>query len=223
VTRRRPRAVRPALGRWLGWARPGDWHPGRTNVPFLIIQLAALYQAALRGRDYLTPRAGAVVDADGLGVVEQAAALTTWGWLFYGSAAVVLVGLAGRWSPLVIAGHAFLFAWYGGVAIGLLQAQGFDLSWRLLLGAILSGLGTWVILRRRAPGASVRLLLGVPGMLVGQELMASGLGSDYRTGTGLMAAAIIHLTLAAGTWLLTQRQRLTAQVEREVGVVLPRG
>lgn len=224
MTEHRPRVRAPrSLGRWFGWARPGTWIPGRLNLALLVIQLAALYQAGLRGRDYLEPRSEYAIDAQGLGVLDNAAALPIWGWLFYLSAAVVLVGLAGRWIALVVTGHAALFAWYGGVAIGILQDQGVRIDWQVGLGALCAGLGTWLIFQRRAPGAPVRLLLGVPGMLVGQELLSSGLGEDYRTGTGLMGAAVIHLTLAAGSWLLVKRETLTEQVEREVGVALPRG
>lgn len=220
---RRPGAPRlEALGRRLRRAWSGDWFLARNNIALLIVQLTALYQAALRGRDYLEPRSGGEIALQGLGTVDAAGSMQVWGWLFYGSAALALFGLAGRWAPVVIAAHAALFAWYGGIGIGLLQEQGIDLSITVIAGVLCAIAGTWLVFRRASHSASIRLLVGVPGMLVGQELMSSGLGADYRTGTGLMAAGIMHLTIAAGTWLLWTRQQLAEQVEREQGVVLPR-
>lgn len=200
----------------------GDWVPGRQNMALLVLQLVALYQAALRGRDYLTPRPSGEIHLQGLGVVEAAGSLQVWGWLFYVSAAVALLGLAGRWAPVVIAAHAALFAWYGGIGIGLLQEEGVHLSPGVIVGLLVACLGTWVVFRRHASTAPIRLLVGVPAMLLGQELISSGLGQDYRTGTGLIGGGLMHLTIAAGTWLLWKRQHLTAQVELEQGVVLPR-
>lgn len=223
MTEHRPGAARRALGRCLRALHPSDWVPGRHNVALLVIQLVALYQAALRGRDYLTPRTGGEVEIQGLGIVDNAAALSLWGWLFYVSAVIALIGLAGRWAPLVIGAHCALFAWYGGVGVGLLQAQGVEVNPSMITGGLCAIAGTWIVFRREATDAAVRLLVGVPGMLVGQELLSTGLVEDYRTGTGLMGAGIMHLTIAAGIWLLWKRQRLVEQVEREQGVVLPGG
>jgi len=222
VSATRPRAVRSALGRVLAPLSPGDWVPGRHNAALLTVQLVALYQAALRGRDYLEPRTGDQIRLQNLGVVEAAGSLHVWGLLFYATAAIALVGLAGRWAVVVIAAHALIFAWYVGVGFGLLQAQGINVTPSVVAGMLCAGAGTWLVFRRRPPSAVVRLIVGVPAMLVGQELMASGLGQDYRTGTGLMAAGVMHLSIAVGTWLLWQRQRLVRQVEQEQGVVLPR-
>lgn len=202
--------------------RHGDWIPGRHNVALLVIELIALYQAALRGADYLTPRSNGEINLQGLGVVEAAGSLHVWGWLFYVSAAAALVGLAGRWAPVVIIAHTSLFAWYSGIGIGLLQAEGIHITPSVIAGLVLAITGTWLVFRRHAASAPIRLLIGVPAMLVGQGLMSSGLGQDYRTGTGLLGAGALHLTIAAGTWLLWKRQRLTVQVEQEQGVVLPR-
>lgn len=228
MSRSRP-GVSPAPGRlgrtWENFAHAfccGDWVPGRQNAALLILQLIALYQAALRGRDYLTPRDGHMIQLQGLGMVDAAGSLQVWGWLFYVSAGLALVGLAGRWAPVVIVAHAALFAWYGGLGIGLLQEEGIHINLVVVLGMGLACLGTWVVFRRKAATAPIRLLVGVPAMLFGQELLSNGLGQDYRTGTGLVGAGLMHVTIAAGTWLLWKRQHLTAQVEREQGVVLPR-
>jgi hypothetical protein len=222
VSPRRPGAARALGRRLLGEFAHGEWRPGAHNVALLVVQLITLYQAGLRGRDYLIPRTTGAIDAQGLGIVEAAAALPVWGWLFYLSTVLAVVGLAGRWAPVVIAGHALLWAWYSGIGYGVLADQGITLTWRLIGGAMLATLGLWVIFRRNAPGAPVRLLIGVPAMLVGQELMSTGLGQDYRSGTGLMGAGAIHATLAVGTWLLAKRERLRTQVEGEFGVRLPR-
>lgn len=223
MTARRPRAARlGALGRRLRAAFSSDWFLPRNNLALLVVQLVSLYQAAMRGRDYLTERTGGEIALQGLGTVDAAGSMQVWGWLFYGSAALALIGLAGRWAPVVIAAHAALFAWYGGIGIGLLQEQGIALNLSVITGMLCAVAGTWLVFRRTPHSAPIRLLVGVPGMLVGQELMSAGLGTDYRTGTGLMAAGVMHLTIAAGTWLLWTRQQLAEQVEREQGVVLPR-
>jgi hypothetical protein len=190
--------------------------PTRPVLP--VIQAVSLYQAALRGTDYLRLPAGQ--QETGLGVVEQAAPLQVWGWLFYGSVVLALLGIAARRPWLTIVGHGLLGCWYAGVGIGLLQTEGAGLNPLVVTGALIGGGGAWLVFRRSSDGTTLRLLAGVPAMLAGQWLLAVGLGDGYRSGTGLISGAVIQFALATVTWLAFTRQRLTAQIEREHGVTL---
>jgi hypothetical protein len=94
-----------------------------------------------------------------------------------------------------------------------LGGLGIALDWRVLLGLGFGGLGTVVLLsdRFRTP---IRLA-GVAAMLLGQAVIVVGLGVDYRAGTGLVAGGVQHATLAVGTFVLWQRDRLRRVVEHE--------
>lgn len=184
-------------------------------MALLVAQLVLLYQAALRGSDYRADRTLDEVAGQGLSIVDAASPLEVWGWLFYGSAVLALIGLALRSATIVVTAHALLFCWYGGIGIGVLQSEGIDISPPVVAGGVLAAAGTWLVFRQDADRALIRLLVGVPAMLLGQEMLASGLGVDYRTGTGLLGAAVLHLTIGAGTWLMATRQQLAAQVAKE--------
>lgn len=205
----------------------GDWRPGTHNLALLVIQLIALWQASLRGGDYIGDRSplrpGANGNPPALGTVEQAAPLWVWGSLFLVSTALVLIGLAGRWATPVIVGHVTLAGWYTGIGIGVLQTSGVIINAAVLAGTLLSLAGAWVMFRPSQPSLWLRLAFGVPAMLVGQSLLIGGLGVDYRTGTGLIAAAAMHATLGVGTFVLWQRQQLGHQVDDERAAVADTG
>jgi hypothetical protein len=190
--------------------------PTRPVLP--VIQAVSLFQAALRGTDYLRLPSGQ--QEAGLGAVEQAAPLWVWGWLFCGSVVLALLGIAARRPWLTIVGHGLLGCWYAGVGIGLLQTEGAGLNALVVTGGIVGGAGAWLVFRRSVNGTALRLLAGVPAMLAGGWLLAIGLGDGYRGGTGLLSGAVIQAALAAATWLVWTRARLAAQVEREHGVTL---
>jgi hypothetical protein len=144
--------------------------------------------------------------------LDSGVADAAYGWLLYGCAVLVLIGLAVRRGGPVILGHALLASWYAGLGV---TSLGIDLvlDWRVLLGLAFAGLGTVALLsdRYRTP---VRVA-GVAAMLLGQAAIVVGLGVDYRTGTALLSAAGQHAVLAVGTFVLWQRDRLRRVVERE--------
>jgi hypothetical protein len=181
----------------------GDWTPRATHPILLAVQLIALWQAALRGLDYT---GGTVAGLD------RAAGDPLYGWLLYGSTVLVLVGLAiGRGAPIIL-GHALLGSWYLGLGRDTLAStSAFDLD--VLTGITVGGLGTYALLSVKSRWGY--RLAGVAGMLLGQAILVDGLGGDYRTGTGLVAAGLLHGILAVGTFVLWQRQRLRRVVDDE--------
>lgn len=181
----------------------GDWTP-RTSHPFLLaVQLVSLWQAGLRGLDY----AGGV-----RGGLDMFAGDPLYGWLLYGSTTLVLVGLAIRRGGPVILGHALLASWYAGLGVDTLASTSTLLRPDVLAGLVVSGLGVYALL----VGSSWPYrLVGVAGMLLGQAILVDGLGGDFRVGTGLLSAGLLHGTLAVGTFVLSQRQRLRRSVADE--------
>lgn len=198
---------------------PTDWVPGRHNAALMVMQLILLWQAGTRGLDYITPRSPSEVLDVGLG--GFAFPLVVWGALFYGFTVLTLIGLAARVAPVVITGHCALGAFYAAAGVNALLKDQVQVGWWVPLGFALSLVGLAIVFRRVGSTLVSRLLVGVPLMLVGQLIITQGLGQDYRTGTGLLAATLLHLTLAGGTWLIWTRQHLRQQVEREHGFPLP--
>lgn len=182
----------------------GDWSPQRSHPVLLTIQLLTLWQAALRGLDYV----GGVRSG-----LDAGAASPAYGWLLYGSTVVVLFGLALRRASPIVLGHALLASWY--VGIGVESLADLDslpgaLGWT---GIGAAALGVWALL---AAGLSLPYrILGVLSMLGGQYLLVADLGADYRTGTGLVSSGFLQASLAVGTLVLWQRQRLRKVVEEE--------
>jgi hypothetical protein len=174
-------------------------------VPVLLaVQLVTLWQAGMRGLDYLGGPGGPALDATAAGPVA--------GLGLYLGVAVALVGIVGRWASPIIAGHLLVGVMYLAlVGDALDRATPTPLAWA---GFAVGAVGTWAALRRNA-GTASRLAAGAL-MLGGQALIAVGLGGDYRTGTGLLGAGVIHLALSAGTFLLWQRRDLRVAVEAEV-------
>lgn len=213
--------------------RTGDWRPAAHSISLLVIQLVNLWQAWLRGRDYLRTGQG---EGSALQAIETSVpgGITTWGWLLLASVALCILGLAGRWVGPVIIGHALLWALYTGLGVSVLGSVGVAVDIDTIAGAFLSVVGAWVMFRpdpdalarpdnssvwwapwRRVPAftTGVRVLIGVPAMLLGQEYLVRGLADEFRSGTGLIAASLVHLTLALGTFVLWNRQRLAAVAE----------
>ena len=182
----------------------GDWQPRQSQPILLALQLVTLWQAGLRGLDYLDG-----VDAG----LDVNAGDPAYGALLYGSTILVLLGLAIRRAVPVVLGHALLASWYAGLGVAALGGLGSVLDWRLILGTAFGGLGTVVLLANRYRLAL--RLAGVAAMLVGQGALVLGLGMDYRTGTGLVSGGLQHGVLAVGTLLLWQRDRLRRVVDRE--------
>jgi hypothetical protein len=182
----------------------GDWQPRQTAPILAALQLVTLWQAGLRGLDY----------AGGIGRgLDAGAADPVYGWLLYGSTALVLAGLAIRRGVPVILGHALLASWYAGLGVSALGGLGAVLDWRLLAGLAFAGAGTYALLAGHA--RMLVRLAGVGAMLLGQAVAVVGLGADYRTGTGLLSAGAQHAILAVGTLVLWQRDRLRRVVDRE--------
>lgn len=182
----------------------GDWTPRATHPFLLAMQLVALWQAGLRGLDY----AGGT--SAGL---DASAGDPVYGWLLYGSTILVLAGLAIRRGGPVILGHALLGSWYLGLGVDTLTTTSTLVDPGTAAGLLFGGFGAVALLTERAR-LPVRLL-GVAAMLLGQVLLVAGLGGDYRAGTGLVAGGLLHGTLAVGTFVLWQRQRLRRVVVDE--------
>jgi hypothetical protein len=191
----------------------GEWRPATTNPTLLAVQLVTLLQVAFRGLDYLHSQPAETHTS--LAAVEQAASLPVWGWLFYCSAVLVLVGLAARRSAPVVLGHALLFAWYCGIGFPVLAATTGPLPLTAWTGCLLGAVGVWGVVTDRVKRTATRVLVAIPVMLIGQLLLAEGMGSGYRTGTGLIAAGALQLALAVGTALTASRQHLVHVVELE--------
>jgi hypothetical protein len=192
--------------------RAGDWQPGGVSPALLVIQLAATLQAALRGLDYWHP-AGPVPPT--LALVESAAPPHVWAALMGGSAVVVLLGLAGRWPAVMILGHLLLAAVYLGVGVPVLAASAVGPLTAALLAVGGGALGTWALVHGWVRDLPARLL-AVLLMCGAVILLSRTLGTDYRTGTGLLSAGVLHTALALGVWVGTLRRRLTPQAEEEV-------
>lgn len=192
--------------------RSGDWHPGGDRPALTVIQLAATFQAALRALDYWRPGGPAV---PALALVESAAPPQVWAGLMGGSAVLVLIGLALRRPAVLILAHLMLAAVYIGVGAPVLatSAVGPLSVAALALGA--GALGTWALLHGWVRDTWTRLL-AVTLMAGCAVLLAQTLGTDYRTGTGLVGAGVIHAALAFGVWVGTIRARLTPVAEEEV-------
>lgn len=179
----------------------GDWRP-RTSHPYLLaLQLVALWQAALRGLDYT----GGIE-----GGLDAEAADPAYGWLLYGSAILALLGLAARRGGPVILGHALLGSWYLGLGVDTLASTSSLVSGGAPVGLLIGAAGTYALL---ASDRWAYRLVGVAAMLLGQVILVDGLGGDYRVGTGLVAMGLLHGTIAVGTFVLWQRQRLRRVVE----------
>jgi hypothetical protein len=190
--------------------RCGDWKPGAVSPALLTVQLVATFQAALRGLDYWR---GTGPTPPALALVESAAPPTVWAALLMGGSALVLVGLAGRWASTLIVAHLLLAAVYIGVGAPVLAASSVGPLTLGLSVVAAAAAGTWGLLRH--PSGVVRAA-AVPVMLSALIGASTALGSDYRTGTGLVGAGLIHAALAAGVALGTVRRRAAEAVELEV-------
>lgn len=190
---------------------PGDWRPAAAGPALLILQLVGALQAALRGLDYWR-NTGPTPPA--LAAVEGAAPPQVWAGLLCGSAAVVLLGMAVRRAAVIVLGHLLIGAVYLGLGVPVLASAARGPAW-LAAAALLTGAaGTYALTRDRS-----RLLSGLLGgaaMVAAAVILSGTLGPDYRTGTALAAAGIMHGALALGVGVTATRRRLVAQLEEEV-------
>lgn len=136
--------------------RRGGWRPGRTSFALFTIEVMMTVQAAIRGGDYLRR------DPDPstlLSHVQDDVPMRVWAALFIASAALVVLGWAGRWGRVIAAGHVLSMACYGAIGVGVLLVTGVGPGVRtpsgLIVTAIIHGaLGFSILatLRRREVG-----------------------------------------------------------------------
>jgi hypothetical protein len=181
----------------------GDWTPSTSAPVLLTLQLVLLWQVGLRGLDYVRAGAHPALDAS--------VADPLLGWLLYGAAILVLIGLAVRRAAPVILGEALIGAWYVGLGWTTLGDLGIRPGLAVLPALAGSIAGVWLLLTPRH--GIVARLAGVAVMLGGQALLVGALGVDYRTSTGLLASGLVHGALAVGTFVLWQRDRLTRYLD----------
>lgn len=193
--------------------RGGDWRPGGISPALLTIQLVTTLQAALRGLDYWRP--AATVPPGVLAVVESTAPPQVWAGLMCGASLVVLLGLGGRWPAVLIIGHLMLSAVYLGVGLPVLSAVAVGPLLDALVAAGAAALGLWALLCPRAPGGLAARLLAVLILAGAAVTAARVLGTDYRTGTGLVGAGVVHASLALGVVVGTARRRAAAWLEEQ--------
>lgn len=187
----------------------GQWRPGRANPGLLAVQLCFLLQAAFRGLDYLGGvRAGDPIQR----AVEGAAPYPVWGTLFYGLALLVLTGVAARRPGLMIFGHLAFSALYLGIGVLVLSTTTGP-SWLGFAGLITCAAGTWALLAAPADRLWLRLAGALPLMILGQLTLAAALGTNYRTGTGLVLSGAVHAALAAAVSWNSARQNLEDRAE----------
>jgi hypothetical protein len=188
---------------------PGSWTPGRVNPGLLAVQLCFLLQAAFRGLDYLGGvRAGDPIQR----AVEAAAPYPIWGALFYGLALLVLTGVAARRPGLMILGHLAFAALYLGIGLLVLSTTAAPTA-AGALGLTTCAAGTWALLSTRLAHTRTRLGVALPLMIGGQLAIVASLGTNYRTGTGLVLSGAVHAALAAAVSWCAARQALE---DREV-------
>jgi hypothetical protein len=197
----------------VAWLRRGTWHPTRGTwaAPLLAVQLVLLGQALLRGADYIRLPGGRV-PPDLLLLVPPP--MWAWGLLFGISAVAGLVGIAGHWGYLVAVGHCGVAVAYSCVGIALLDAADIDQAWRVVLGAILAAFGA-ALARLRPPSprrfAAVRALC-VALLVAGVLGIVDGMGHDFRTASGQIAAACVHGILGVSILRTVQRQKIRARL-----------
>lgn len=193
------------MWRRLGYLNEGSWVPHRTNWLVLTVQLLLTGQAASRGMDYVQSRP-AVPFSPALSVVEAAAPLTLWGCGLLLGAGIVFAGLFGGWVLPIVIGHAVLAAMYGAFAYGLLDQTPIDSGPLALLGVSLMLPGVYLGVSRWRSYRWVRFLLAFTLLIAGGWVTAAGLGYDFRTGTGLLVAALCNTAFAIGVSYMAYRR-----------------
>jgi hypothetical protein len=182
----------------------GDWVPGRTNYLLLAVQVLFAVQGAARGMDYVLPRPPMPTPAS-LTSIEAAFPLPVWGVGFLLAGGAVLVGLFGGWLTCIVIGHFLLAGLYGAFAYGILADAPVDSYLVAGGGALLLAGGLHLGLRRwprweKSRFAAAMILTGIGGWVCGL-----GLGYNFRTGTGILIAGMVHATFVVGLLYIAAR------------------
>lgn len=193
------------MWRRLAYLNEGAWVPHRTNWLVLTVQLLLTGQAASRGMDYVQPRPDGPLPPS-LSVVEAAAPLALWGAGLLLFAGLVFAGLFGGWVLPIVIGHAVLAALYGAFAYGLLDQTPMDSGPLALLGLSLMLPGVYLGISRWRSYRWLRFSLAMGLLIVGGWITADGLGYDFRSGTGLLVAALCNTSFAIGVAFIAYRR-----------------
>jgi hypothetical protein len=192
----------------LTYLRLGGWAPARKNNLLLALQVFFVVQSASRGMDYVQPRPSGP-PAPSLTSIEAALPLPVWGTACLLAAAAIVCGLFGGWAGPIIAGHAALAGLYAAFSYGLLDQAPLRSPMLSLLGAVPLIVGFLLGLSRWRTRQVLRFWLSLLAVLGGGWLCAYGLGYDFRTGTGLLGAALSHTVLSVGIAYLAFRDPQT--------------
>lgn len=206
--------------RLAAWEIRGPWRPGTHNIVLLIVQVVVLWTAAQRGMDYyktpsLAERVGPQARAAFVGIEAQVSP-TILGMAFLLPAGVAFTALAFGWAKPLSLGHLFVGASYLVLGSTFLRNSPVD-SWvtsGLGAGLLLVATALLVVEHDRIPDI-VALVLGVGCLILGGLIAADGLGSGYRTGNGLIGAAVIHFVIGFGTQVLSRRDERLRREEAE--------
>lgn len=176
------------------------------------MQLITALQAALRGLDYWRQPAGTAPPA--IAVVEQAAPPAVWGALFLGTSVLVLLGLAGRWVPIIVIAHLLLGAVYVGLGVPVLASTAVGPAALIAVSLAAAVVGTWLLIHH-GTRPMLRISAALPLMLGALLATSTALGTDYRLGTGLVLAGALQGVLALGVALVTFRRQAADQLAEE--------
>lgn len=183
------------------YRRPGfgEWHPAAHGAALGVVQLVAAAQAGLRGLDYLQNRdAIGASSSPAVRAVEEIGDLRIWGALFLFGAMVQIVSLSGGWIIGIFTGHAILFGVY--MVLGFILLGGipqFDL-WVSMFGAALLFAGLYLALVRWEKRGMLRFALSIVFVVAGGWIATCGLGVDFRSATGVLAAGLVQIALMMG-------------------------
>ena len=173
------------------------WRPAAfTPSDMILLALLCVVPPTLRGMDYLTGRDVTVVTD----ISSLSLPLAVWGWMFLGSAAVLMWGVVSRCHLGVFIGHVLLAVVYGahlaGLALFYLVAwhpdEGHDRWIAVTLAACwVAGLvAAWVGRTRRAVAVPLLLLAWVTIGWFGSEL------DGVRTVNPLIMSLALNIMLA---------------------------
>lgn len=182
----------------------GDWVPGRTNYLLLTVQVLFAIQGAARGMDYVLPRPP-MPTPPSLSSMEAALPLPAWGFGFLIAGGAVLIGLYGGWLTAIVCGHLVMAGLYGAFAYGMLSEAPIYSGWLTILGAGLLAAGLAFGVTRWAQREWLRFLAAMVLTGIGGWVCGLGLGYNFRTGTGILIAGMIHATFVVGLLYIAAR------------------